>query len=99
MSANNWANCPRCHARRQRESAALVESARATYGQVPEADYLAAVRAAEQMASAQVVATFREDYEFSGVETGTLTISYYGSCEVCDLTLSVHETRELDLSE
>lgn len=35
--------------------------------------------------------TFREDYEFYGAETGTITVSYSGSCSVCRLSVSFEE--------
>lgn len=60
MSADNWAECPRCVAN-------LDADAR----------------------------TFREDYEIYGAETGTVTVSYRGECQRCNLLLEFETTHPI----
>src|SRR5258708_6440644 len=97
MSADNWANCPRCAYINLNEIQKLEEYVKDSYGKVNLEDYELLV---EQLADvkhekAQKIgsATFREDYEFYGAETGTLQISYRGQCTKCGLSHKIHEER------
>lgn len=55
---------------------------------------------AEALAAAPVEPTFREDYEFYGVEDhGVLMIRYSGGCSVCGLRHEVSIDQPLDLSD
>lgn len=86
MSADNWAVCPRCRDRARASREALFNEAAAAYGKVSADEYEALrARASEPIIA---VETFREDYEFYGVEDGTITASYSGSCTVCHLETS-----------
>lgn len=95
MSADNWAVCPRCEATRQ--SALVTERAdvAALYGKVP-VDEFDIRRGALRLFEAEMPkSTFREDYEFYGVEDGTLCISYRGECNVCGLKFEHHSEHPL----
>jgi hypothetical protein len=91
MSADNWARCPRCAARRtvelERERAKVSE----LYGKVPVEQFDAARRAFDTAIADEQRAighTFREDYEIFGADTGTVTVRYSGNCRMCSLTLN-----------
>jgi len=99
VSADNWAVCPRCTARRLTEVARLQGKADAAYGVVSVAEFDALRSAAEEMRNQRPEPTFREDYEFYGVEDGILHISYSGGCKVCGLTHKVVRAEPLTLDE
>jgi len=40
-------------------------------------------------------ATFREDYQIYGAETGTVTVEYLGECHSCGLTLEFKDQRAI----
>lgn len=88
MSASNWAKCPRCKAVAREQAQARVDEVTAMYGVVSAEEYEAA-RAElvpPDAAVAAVPPTFREDYEFHGASTGTVTTDYGGECSACGLT-------------
>lgn len=94
MSADNWAQCPRCTKRGREALEARNTAVQASYGQVPVEEFDEARRQ-----HAQAVAeferrhpTFREDYEIYGAESGVVTAEYSGSCEACGLRLTfIHQ--------
>jgi hypothetical protein len=98
MSADSWAMCPRCTNNDEQEIPAMERKLHESYGKVSFEEY-------EQMQTTidecryerdnnPRRATFREDYEFYGAETGTLQISYSGQCTVCGLKLKFQEERD-----
>jgi Fe-S cluster biogenesis protein NfuA len=97
MSANNWAVCPRCARTRASELADRAEKVRAMYGteSLEEFD-----RARTELATDQVKpldATFRENYEIYGAESGVVHITYGGGCSVCGLSLTFKHELALDV--
>jgi len=93
MSADNWAQCPRCAAVATAQFKARDAAIQASYGVVPvhEFDTARAALAADMAAFDKREPTFREDYGIFGAETGTVTVSYGGCCEVCGLSLDFSE--------
>ena len=89
MSASNWDQCPRCEEILEREWAARVARFESCYGQVPSEIYMAeATEIGRGMP--ELIATFREDYEFYMLaEDGVVKIvaTYSGHCEECGLDL------------
>jgi hypothetical protein len=85
MSASNWARCPRCTARAKKKAdvavAALAEAG------LDDGTFTVTGRTSE--------ATFREDYEIYGAETGTVKVYYGGSCETCGLSLRFEHEHEI----
>lgn len=97
MSASNWAKCPRCQRALDGTVTALAKRLVDAYGNVPVAEY---TELQNKLAEATVHAhrghaTFREDYWISGAETGTVTVSYGGSCTECGLSLSFDDKHEI----
>lgn len=100
MSADNWANCPRCFARAKLESEARFQQAVDAYGKVPPDEYEALREAAQVSVDPDSFNTFREDYEFYGAFEGTVIASYGGGCDVCGLSVSFrHEQKFYDPAE
>lgn len=97
MSADNWAQCPRCWKRGVAKLAAQEVEARAAYGlaTVDEFDRMRGELEEARRAFEVRRPTFREDYEFSGAETGTVDIDYSGACTECGLSLSFSDRREI----
>ena len=97
MSANNWAKCPRCQLALDGTVKALAQRLTDAYGNVPVAEYTDLQnKLAEAIAHAsRGHATFREDYEIYGAETGTVTVAYGGNCSECGLTLSFREDKPI----
>lgn len=97
MSADNWAICPRClnRARKAEDDALAIikESRRQAIAEdmpIPESVFTAA-EAAVKRVEPEDYRTFREDYEFYGVESGTVSYDYSGYCDVCELSLSFND--------
>lgn len=97
MSADNWAQCPRCTERAAAELERLADAVNALYGTVPVEEFDAArFSLREQMARNTIQApTFREDYGIFGAEGGVVTVEYRGSCTACGLTLSFEENHPI----
>jgi hypothetical protein len=64
----------------------------ASYGVVPPEEFDAAREALEPV-DEEVYRTFREDYEFSGAETGEVTAFYGGECSSCGLSAELRATK------
>jgi hypothetical protein len=99
VSASNWAKCPRCQRALDGTVKTLAKRLEDAYGTLTAVEYLELRdRLAEATAhAARGHATFREDYEITGAETGTVTVSYGGSCMECGLSLSFDEKHEMTL--
>lgn len=97
MSANNWARCPRCTVRGEQRLAGLHAELEKLYGTAPvrEFDKARADLTVEIEKFAKRVANFREDYEISGAESGTVKVTYGGQCQDCGLSLSFDEEHEI----
>lgn len=93
MSADNWAQCPRCTARAEAKFRARTAAIGASYGKVTVEEFDAARKllASDMAAFENRRPTFREDYEFYGAESGTVTARYGGSCDECGLELHFSE--------
>ena len=97
MSADNWAQCPRCTATGLKALDERDEAVQASYGKVPVDEFdearrqhAAAVREFDLRHN-----TFREDYEIYGAEGGVITVEYAGSCSECGLELSFTDQRPI----
>lgn len=97
MSADNWAQCPRCTAEGAAELEARGAAIQALYGAAPVDEFDKARRLlAEDTANfAKRSPTFREDYDIDGAEEGTVTVSYRGSCSVCGLSLRFEDSHPI----
>ena len=92
MSADSWTACPRCLKTEESNYQKLVEQVAKAYGKVSREEWEALNK---RLASFKRLSeedyedgTFREDYEFYGAETGTVTASYSGYCTVCGLSVT-----------
>ncbi len=90
MSANNWAQCPRCTRRGEADLNEREAKVWGSYGKIPMGEFDAARNAAQtdRAEFANRDRTFREDYEIYGAETGEVTVAYSGSCQECGLSLT-----------
>ena len=88
MSADNWAQCPRCAFRRRTAICDLLAKAAQAYGSVPVTEFDQMRKAAADLECQPIEPTFREDYEISGAEDGEVVVSYSGSCNRCGLNLT-----------
>lgn len=83
MSADNWAECPKCADLRAAKLAKLDADIAAQYGKITvEAFDELRKQAAEERNKKINLHTFREDYEI-GVFEGEFSVSYTGGCSVC----------------
>jgi len=105
VSADNWAVCPRCRARRQQAAQRLWDDAANAYGVVPRAEYERLYNDAVEHALHEVNddltanRTFREDYEVTGAADGEVVINYSGWCTECNLSLAVEHRHPLPVEE
>ena len=97
MSADNWEYCPRCTRREEVRLGERQVEVDALYGKVSVEEFNTA-RAAldeEREAFTNRRATFREDYEFYGADTGVVKVEYSGECTICGLKLSFKDSRDI----
>lgn len=90
MSADNWAKCPLCVNRAELAYEKKANDVAVAYGRIPEEEFSrlhVALRAElREMNEWDSYRTGREDWDIYGAETGTVTIEYGFSCDVCGLT-------------
>jgi hypothetical protein len=83
MSADNWAECPKCKL--------IKASETSEYGKVSEAEYLTQ----QKQRAAATTYTLREDYEL-GVDTnGVFDVSYQCNCSVCHWEFTYRYTSQV----
>lgn len=97
MSADNWAQCPRCTKRAVAEKDSLMEKARKSYGKVPAEDWMEMVKKAEQPISLKD--NLREDYSFGILADGEFYVLYRCSCSVCGFEHEFKEEKKLDIGK
>ncbi|MEU3476429.1 hypothetical protein [Rhodococcus sp. NPDC006774] len=98
MSADNWAECPKCKRDRETKLAKLDADIASQYGKVTVEAFDELRRRATEERTAKInLHTFREDYEI-GVYDGEFYISYTGGCSVCGITHSFKHEAKLDLA-
>lgn len=83
MSADNWTYCPKCKAEREDEISKETRRIAASYGSVSIDEFDAARSLLADKMNTAPEQTWREDYEFYGVEDGVLHIVYRGGCKAC----------------
>ena len=81
MSADNWAICPRCRMRAQKEQAERERRVKEDYGKIPAQDYLNLVDAANN--PPQLKYELREDYEFYIDPDNRFSAKYSAKCRTC----------------
>lgn len=84
MSADNWTECPRCIARKERRNADLTQQVKDAYGSMPLEEWLNLRDMTLRDIDEKVDQTFREDWEI-GVFNGEFFVQYKGFCGTCDL--------------
>ena len=85
MSADNWAPCPRCHARMVTDLSAEEKKAKASYGKVSAEKYAELTEDLRCLRERETPQTFREDYEI-GIAGAEFYVNYSGSCKTCGLS-------------
>ena len=80
MSARHYRGCPQCELNAKAKREAAIAAAKASYGVVPAADYLAAILAAELIREPQE--TLEEYYDI-GVWDGKFQMRYSAGCRTC----------------
>ena len=87
MSADNWAECPKCAAKHITEYAELQHGIIDEYGKITPGDYLELVEKSKQPLI--IPKEMREDYELGTDEDGTFSLDYRCSCRVCGFSRKV----------
>jgi hypothetical protein len=93
MGAERWSICPKCLAAEVERVEAEERRVAALYGTVPLEEYEAERDKLEPVVG-ESFATFREDWEFTRPDSGTISVSYGGGCRTCGLgvTLTAEKT-------
>lgn len=99
MSADNWAECPRCMAELAKKNAAELEELAADYGVMPAAEYTQkAAEISERHASNITNENLREDYEYS-VNGAGLFFAYYKCCCDCGFSFTFKHEEAVPLDD
>jgi len=85
MSADNWAQCPKCEVLEIKRTVALDETIKQAYGRVSSEKYLELLQ--KQQSPEPLGYTLREDYEI-GIHGGEFVVSYGGRCNNCSFEYS-----------
>lgn len=95
MSADNWTTCPKCLAQAQSRRAGREKEIESAYGTVPLEEFktLQEAVSATNKVNPDDYESLREDYEIFGARTGTVSISYRGSCSNCGLLIDFKYNR------
>jgi hypothetical protein len=98
MSADNWAQCPRCTVRAEAALQVRADEVAALYGAVNVDEFDRARADLGQLRAdfddrrptfkENYEIWLREDYENWGAEPGVVEVSYSGTCTQCNLSLS-----------
>ncbi len=81
MSANNYADCPRCIANAKVEQERLAKLAEEQYGKVSPSEYKKLLSESENMEYPNE--TLREDWEIKTDRDGEFSVYYGCTCEHC----------------
>jgi hypothetical protein len=79
MSADNWANCPKCY---QKPQSALEKVRLNFYGKVSADEYEGLVAQAKADSKPEEETPLREDWDL-GCHEGKFYVSYSASCRSC----------------
>lgn len=82
MSADNWAECPKCYAAGVRDRHAKQQAADRAYGVESPAAYLKLLEAAKEPVAPAY--SLREDYIIGTKPDGEFYVSYSARCQKCD---------------
>lgn len=97
MSANNYAECPKCAAMIKAENAMRERKLAEAYGAIPQKEYLELVRQYKQMPLAVPSQTsLREDWEL-GIRGNEFELWYSAICSVCGFKFTYKYTCEVQL--
>ena len=99
MSANNWAECPKCRMDRLAE----IEKRRANlvkiYGKVPPESYVTEMTDFNNFRDAIPDESLREDYDLGITPQGEFYAAYSGKCEKCGLYFRFCHKEQVNLSQ
>jgi len=90
MSADNWAICPRCKTRAEKEYNEKAAVAGAMYGNAPPKEYMTAIA---QLKPPRIEETLREYYELGIENDGVFCVSYRAVC-ACGFEFSYEHEEE-----
>jgi len=97
MSADNWADCPRCDKNRDGLITETEVKVSESYGKVSVEEFDEMRAQLDRLRKGVLDPTFREDYEIYGAEHGCVMVKYSGRCAECGLSLSFEHEYPLDV--
>jgi hypothetical protein len=80
VSADNWAICPQCKRRDERQKEARRLEVQGAYGTMPQDEWLKALQGSLQMPPLEQ--TLREDYDIGIGKDGQFNVDYGASCNI-----------------
>lgn len=98
MSADNWAQCPRCVARKEQRDEDLARQVKDAYGSMPLEEWLTFRDTTQRDIDETLDSTFREDWEIGTVD-GEFYVRYKGVCSTCKLRYEFKHDHTLDVGE
>lgn len=101
MSADNWAECPRCLKTESESLDRARLAAGESYGKVPPGVYLASLRAVEAKAGLleNMESTLREDYELGITREGQFCVIYKARCSRCGFAHTFKHEQMLEVQQ
>jgi hypothetical protein len=97
MSADNWADCPRCEKNREGAVEQFAAKVAYAYGKVPVDEFDEMRASLDRIRKGMPDPTFREDYEIYGAADGVVKVRYSGHCVECGLSLTFEHDHPLDV--
>lgn len=96
MSANNWAECPRCIKVAKENDKKRLKHIQDSYGKIREEEYLKLLKTSNERLGEVLAETLREDYCI-GICEDKFEVSYFGSCKVCGFKKEFKKTERLEI--
>lgn len=94
MSADNWADCPKCKAKALAKQQELYANADNSYGEVLVEEYLELKKKAETFfPHGDYSEVLREDYGLHIGDDGIFHVVYTADCSKCDFVFVFKESR------
>lgn len=83
MGHDNWAICPRCNEKQQKEQEKLARKVENSYGQIPQEEWLNLKSKLDNPMVPDY--TLAEDYAL-GIREGEFVATYTARCRICGFT-------------
>ena len=95
MSADNWAICPKCKLKSEKEYTEQLAYAKSQYGVISSDEYRELIIEAEKPVIFEE--SMREDYEIGVESDGEFSVSYSCCCQTCGFLFKFKHEEKVEI--